>query len=135
MAEKLQGANFTLMDMDFFLHAPQRRDTMLGEIAAAGTGDDQGLLAGILDAFVSRAALLCAGTIAATVIKSGAGKTPGFPVRVVCEGTTFAKTWRLKERVFAWLEKTLTRERGIYFEVAEIDNAITLGAAIAGTVQ
>jgi hypothetical protein len=29
----------------------------------------------------------------------------------------------------------LTEGRGIYFEIAEIDNAITLGAAIAGAAQ
>ncbi|MDR3311867.1 MAG: hexokinase [Spirochaetaceae bacterium] len=132
---KLCAADFGLKDMDGFLHDPRRRDTVLGALAAEGTGDDRALLAGLLDAFVDRSARLAAGIIAAAVIRCGQGADPAAPVRVVCEGTTFAKTWRLKERVRAWLDAVLTRERGLYVEVVEIDNAISLGAAVAGTAN
>ena len=81
-----------------------------------------------------RTARLAAGNIAAAIIKTGKGKNPALPVCVLAEGSTFLKTRHLRDTLFAHLYRTLTQERGIYFDIISLDHAITFGAAIAGTV-
>ena len=70
--------------------------------------------------------------LAAGAIKTGCGKTPDKPICIVCNGTTFYKTPKIKDRTFSYLEEALLKKRGIYFELVEVENDITLGAAIAG---
>ncbi len=123
-----------LKDMDQFFYGAYRADTKLGAIAAAGTEADRETIYLILDAFVERSARLAAGNIAAAVIKSGKGTNPARPVSILCEGTTFLKTHNLRERVVGYLNTVLTEERGIYYEIVAMENAVTLGSAIAGLI-
>ena len=88
----------------------------------------------LLDAFVERSARLAAANIAAVIIKSGKGKNPARPVSVLCEGTTFLRTHNLRERVTGYLNRVLTEERGIWYEIVTMDNAVTLGSAVAGLI-
>ncbi|MDR3284134.1 MAG: hexokinase [Treponema sp.] len=134
-AASFTNAEITLKDMDQFLYFPKRTDTVLGKILANGTGEDAETVYTILDAFVDRAARLAAGLICAAVIKSGRGKNPASPVCVVCEGTTFEKTHNLKPRVLAYVNEALARERRVYCDIIGLENAITLGAAIAGATD
>ncbi|MFI3256933.1 MAG: hexokinase [Spirochaetales bacterium] len=123
---------FTLFDMDRFFYTPYSNKTVLGSAISKGTQDDYDLLFGILDAFVDRCARLTAAIICAAVLKSGKGRSPALPVSVLCEGTTFYKTHGLKSRIHGYLHSELTQKRGCYFEIVTLDNAITLGAAVAG---
>jgi hexokinase len=59
-----------------------------------------------------------------------ARKNPARPVCVVIEGTTVLKTYALRERMYGYLRQTLGSRR-FYFDLITVDNAITLGAAIA----
>jgi hexokinase len=129
------GAKITLKDMDQFLYFPKRTDTVLGAILAQGTPEDAEITYTLLDKFVDRSARLAAALIAAAVIKSGKGKNPASPVCVVCEGTTFDKTHNLKPRVLAYIDETLAKQRHIYAEIRMLENAITMGAAIAGATS
>ena len=71
--------------------------------------------------------------MAAAIIKTGKGKNPSMPVSILCEGTTFYKTHNLKERILGYLNTELIQKRRIYYEALSLDNnAITLGAALAG---
>jgi hexokinase len=110
---------------------------VIGAILAAGQGTakDAEIVYTLLDKFVDRCARFAAALIAAAVIKSGKGKNPASPVCVVCEGTTFEKTHNLKPRVLAYIDETLAKQRKIYAEVVMLENAITLGAAIAGAAN
>ena len=121
-----------LKDMDQFFYGPYRTDTKLGAILAKGNEADREIAFRILDAFVERSARLAAANIAAAIIKSGKGGNPARPVSVLCEGTTFLKTHNLRERVTGYLNKALTDERGIWYEIVTMDNAVTLGSAVAG---
>jgi hexokinase len=121
-----------LKDMDQFFYGPYRTDTKLGAILAKGSEADRETAFRILDAFVERSARLAAANIAAAIIKSGKGGNPARPVSVLCEGTTFLKTHNLRERVTGYLNKALTEERGIWYEIVTMDNAVTLGSAVAG---
>jgi len=123
-----------LKDMDQFFYGPYRTDTRLGAILAKGSETDREIAFRILDAFVERSARLAAANIAAVIIKSGKGTNPARPVSVLCEGTTFLRTHNLRERVVGYLNAVLTEERGIWYEIVTMDNAVTLGSAVAGLI-
>lgn len=124
--------DFTLFDMDRFLYTPFKTDTVLGAALAKGTPEDYDTLYFILDIFVDRCARLVCAITAAAVIKTGRGKNPSMPVSILCDGTTFYKTHNLKERILGHLNTELIQKRRIYYEALSLDNAITLGAALAG---
>lgn len=123
-----------LKDMDQFFYGPFRTDTKLGAILSKGTDDDRETAFRLLDAFVERSARLAAANLAASVIKSGKGLNPAKPVSLLCEGTTFIRTHNLRERVVGYLNQVLTEERGLSYEIVTMDNAVTLGSAIAGLI-
>ncbi|MBN2810316.1 MAG: hexokinase [Spirochaetales bacterium] len=123
-----------LKDMDQFFYGPYRTDTKLGAILAAGNEADRETAFRLLDAFVERSARLAAANIAAAIIKSGKGTSPVRPVSVLCEGTTFLRTHNLRERVTGYLNQALTEERGIWYEIVTMENAVTLGSAVAGLI-
>lgn len=123
-----------LKDMDQFFYGPYRTDTKIGAILTGGTEADREITFRILDAFVERSARLAAANIAAVIIKSGKGLNPARPVSVLCEGTTFLKTHNLRDRVTGYLNEVLTAERGISYEIVTMDNAVTLGSAVAGLI-
>lgn len=123
-----------LKDMDQFFRGPYRTDTKLGGILAKGTEADRETAFRILDALVERSARLAAANIAAVIIKSGKGLSPVRPVSVLCEGTTFLRSHNLRERVTGYLNTVLTEERGIWYEIVTMDNAVTLGSAVAGLI-
>ncbi len=129
---KLDGLE--LKDMDQFFYGPYRTDTKLGSLLASGTEEDREKAFRLLDAFVERSARLAAANIAAVIVKSGKGKNPARPVSVLCEGTTFLRTHNLRDRVTGYLNRVLTEERGIWYEIVTMDNAVTLGSAVAGLI-
>jgi hexokinase len=141
VAPALESLRLEMSDVDAFLYAPHRGDTLLGAILrggdkAAANANDAALIFGILDAFVDRCARIAAVLIAASVIKGraamGAGADPTRPVCVVTEGTTFVRSWRLRERTAAYLDEVLWRRRALATELVTVENAVTLGAAVAG---
>ncbi len=123
-----------LKDMDQLFYTPYRTDTKLGAILAKGTDTDRETAYRILDAVVERSARLAAANIAAAIVRSGKGRNPVKPVCVLCEGTTFLKTHNLRNRVIGYLNEVLTEQRGIWFELVSMDNAVTLGTAVAGLI-
>lgn len=123
-----------LKDMDQLFYTPYRTDTKLGALLDSGTETDREIAYRILDAIVERSARLAAANIAASILKSGKGKSPVKPVCVLCEGTTFLKTHNLRNRVIGYLNEVLTEQRGIWYELVSMDNAVTLGSAVAGLI-
>ncbi len=123
-----------LKDMDQFFYGPFRTDTRLGAILQSGSDTDREIAFRLLDSLVERSARLSAANIAAVIIKSGRGFNPAVPVCVLCEGTTFLKTHNLRERVTGYLNQVLTEQRGIWYEIVTMDNAVTFGSAVAGLI-
>lgn len=117
-----------LMQTDSFMHAPQESE--LGSLCA--TQEDAAALFELLDAVLDRAARYATAMISAAVLSTGQGRHPSRPVCVLCNGTTFYKTYRMRERIFSYLHRFLTEEHGIHFELVQKEGDITLGAAIAG---
>lgn len=129
-------AELSLADIGAFLDSPYSVHTPLGALLADSTSgsteDDRETLYRILDELVMRTARLSAANIAAAAIKTGKGKNPAAPICILAEGTTFLKMHHLRDAVTAHLYRVLTHERGIYFEIVTLDNAIILGTALAG---
>lgn len=125
----IQG--LSLIDADSFLHAPYGDRGALCIAAKKGTDLDRTRLFELMDAFMDRAASIAAGILCACVVKSRRGDDPCRPVCLFCDGTTFYKTYRMKERVESYADAYLS-PRGLHYAVTGADNGITLGSAIAG---
>lgn len=132
----LKIESLTLIELSAFLQGPYGTNSVLGAKAMeSATPEDYDMLFQLLDAVVERSARLSAAILAACVIKSGRGTKSCEPVCILCNGTTFFKTYKIKERVQGYLEDLLVKERGLYYQIISRDNDITLGAAIAGLIK
>ena len=126
----------TFIDLDKFLHNPFNVDCVLGKIAVEKANEeDVDKLFQLCDAIVERSARCSAAILIACVLQTEAGKNAAMPVSILCDGTTFHKTFMIKERVTAYLEEILTKDLGIYWRILSCDNDITLGAAICGLID
>ncbi len=134
-AKILSLESLTLIEVDQFLHAPYNAESTIGKILAEnGKDSDYEFVFGVLDAIVERSARYAAAILFSAVIQTGAGADPTKPVCILCNGTTYHKTYKIADRVKGYLEELLTRQRGLYWDIIAVDNDITLGAAIAGTI-
>lgn len=128
---ELQSLN--LIEIDSYLHTPLNTKSPLGEIMAqCGDAQDKENLFELIDAIFERSARRAAAILCAAVIQSGKGTSSNSPVCILCDGTTFHKTYKIRSRVEGYLESVLTKERTLYWEIESCDNDITLGTAIAG---
>ena len=126
----------TLIEMDKFLHHPYDSGCLLGKIACELASDyDVDKMFQILDAIAERSARYSAAILTACAIKTGEGKNAAKPICILCDGTTFFKTYKVRERVYGYLDEVLTRQLGIYWNIVSCDNDITLGAAISGLID
>ena len=131
---KLEG--LTLIEMDKFLHHPYDKECLLGKLLCDyGTDDDADKIFQILDAIAERSARYSAAILTACAIQTGEGKNAAKPICILCDGTTFFKTYKVRERVYGYLDEVLTRQLGIYWNIVSCDNDITLGAAISGVID
>ena len=134
--ELLKLEPLTLIEMDKFLHGPFNKDCALGKLACeVATEDDLDMLYQLLDAVVERSARCSAAILTACAIQTGQGKNAAHPVCILCNGTTFYKTWMVNNRVHAYLDEILTNKLGIYWEIVSAENDITLGTAISGLIE
>ena len=97
-----------------------------------GNEEDATALYKILKSIIERAGKLTAINLTAAVLSSGQGLEPRNPVVINADGTTFYKTAFLEFYTRLYLDEILEKKNGRYFEIVQIDNSPTLGAAIAG---
>ena len=134
--ELLKLEPLTLIEMDKFLHGPFNKDCALGKLACeVATEEDCDMLYQLLDAVVERSARCSAAILTSCAIQTGAGKNAAHPICILCNGTTFYKTWMVNNRVHAYLDEILTNKLGIYWEIVSAENDITLGTAISGLIE
>ena len=135
LSEKLLALDsLTLIEFDQYLHAPEADSTLGSLVKQYAQGDDGEILFELLDAVAERSARRAAAILSACVVQSGAGVDSSAPVCILCNGTTFHKTYKVKDRVLGYLEEVLTVQRDLHWEVVWQDNDITLGTAIAGLI-
>lgn len=126
----------SLIEVDKFLHSPYSEDSILGSIAKTkATEQDCDIMFQILDAIVERSARYAAAILTACAIQTGGGKIASKPICILCDGTTFFKTYMILERVNGYLDDILTNQLGIYWKIVSCDNDITLGTAISGLID
>lgn len=127
----------TLIELDSFLHAPHGKENTIGALlASSGSEDDAVRVFELLDAVVERSASYSAALLCALIQASGGGHSPLEPVCVLCNGTTFYKTYRMQERIVCNINKYLGCEgQTLYYELISKDNDITLGTAIGGLIS
>lgn len=89
----------------------------------------------IIDALIDRASLVVAANLASAVLKTGKGKSADKPVLITVEGTTFYKLRNLKERFESYLSDYLSGDKERYVELANIDRASLMGAALAAQIN
>lgn len=127
----LEIQEISLKDTDLFLNFPYSSENLFGKLLSEnGNESDYIQLYEILDALMERCARLASAILIANVIKSEEGKNPTKPVCIVCNGTTFYKTYKVKERIVSYLEELLVK-KSYYYELLSVDDDITLGTAIA----
>lgn len=132
----LELSSLTLIETSAFVEGPYNTNFVLAKILAeCGTQEDYDFIFQLIDAIVERSARYSATILAACVIQSGAGTLPAKPVCILCNGSTFYKTYKIPERVKGYLEEILTRQKGLYWNIVTVENDITLGAAIGGLIE
>ena len=126
----------TLIEMDKYLHSPYNKDCILGKLACeVATPLDCDMLFQLLDAVAERSARCSAAILTACAIQTGEGKNASMPICILCNGTTFYKTYKVRERIYGYLDQILTSQLGIYWDIVSCENDITLGTAISGLID
>ncbi len=125
-----------LIEVSAYLASPYDKNTVLGKIACEiATEEDNDRMFQILNAIVERSARYAAAILIACSLQTGEGKNASKPICILCDGTTFFKTYMIKERVYGYLDEILTKQLGIYWKIVSCENDITLGAAISGLID
>lgn len=93
---------------------------------------DRARMLEIAQAVVEKAAKLTAACITASVLQSGAGIGKEKPVALNIDGTTYYQTKGLKEAVERYLQRYLEGRYRRFIRLLHVEDAPTIGAAIAG---
>jgi hexokinase len=119
-------------DINDFMSYPEAKTGLLS--SALQSEGDEGIATAyyLIDRLIERAAKLTAINLSSVAIKSGKGHNPCRPVCIVAEGTTFYQLKSLKQRIEYYLKDYLVNEKGVFFEIINVENATLIGAAIAG---
>jgi hexokinase len=132
-AEKLKEIKeISTKDVNDFMSYPQGRGGPLSSALKTASQDDLATTYYLIDRLIERAAKLTAINLSSAAIKSGKGHNPCRPVCIVAEGTTFYQLKSLKQRVEYYLKDYLVSQKGIFYEIINVENATLIGAAIAG---
>lgn len=132
-AEKLKEIKeISTKDVDDFMSYPEAKGGPLSSALQSAGEEDLATTYYLIDRLIERAAKLTAVNLSSVAIKSGKGKNPCRPVCIVAEGTTFYQLKSLKQRVEYYLKDYLVNQKGIFYEIINVENATLIGAAIAG---
>jgi hexokinase len=132
-AEKLKKIKeLSTKDVDDFMSYPQGKGGPLSSALKTASEEDLATAYYLIDRLIERAAKLTAINLSSVAIKSGKGQNPCRPVCIVAEGTTFYHLKSLKQRVEYYLKDYLVNEKGVFYEIINVENATLIGAAIAG---
>ena len=118
-------------DASNFAHG-ENDQNKIGNLCNQALSDtDKDIIRSVYNSVVDRAALFTSVNIMVGVVKSGEGTEAAHPVCVNIDGSTYEKTYGLKEKVQERLE-IMTKERGLHIKCISTDEAPIVGAAIAG---
>jgi hexokinase len=124
-------ASLSTRELNDFLLYPDRADHALGAACQGAPQDDARALYVLCDTIVERAAALVAVNLAGIVLKTGRGRDPRYPVCITVDGTTFWQLRTFRFRVESWMRRLLSGDLERAWEIASVEDAPLLGAAIA----
>jgi hexokinase len=127
-----QIKEITTKDVNDFMSYPQGGSGPLSSALKTASPEDLATAYYLIDRLIERAAKLTAINLSAAAIKSDKGHNPSRPVCIVAEGTTFYHLKSLKQRVEYYLKDYLVNQKGVFYEIINVENATLIGAAIAG---
>ncbi|HEY9594831.1 MAG TPA: hexokinase, partial [Spirochaetia bacterium] len=130
-AELDRVPSLSTRELNDFLHYPDTPTNPLAVVCSHLTDDEARGIYTVCDAVVERAALLVAVDLGSCVLKTGRGLDPRFPVCLTVDGTTFWQMLGFKSRVESYLRVLLSGGNARAWEIASVDDAPLLGAAIA----
>lgn len=118
-------------DFDDFIANPFQVGTAFDAIPL--NDDDRRMIRDLGTPVLVRAARLTAINIAAAVIRCGEGRDSLHPVCVTIDGSTYYKTKsvQFRSRIEADL-RAILEPRGIHYDLISVEDAPTVGAAVAG---
>jgi hexokinase len=128
----LEGVtSLSTRELNDFLLYPDRPDHALGAACQGASADDARALYMLCDTIVERAAALVAVNLAGIVLKTGRGRDPRYPICITSDGTTFWQLRTFRLRVESWMRRLLSGDHERAWEIASVEDAPLLGAAIA----
>ncbi len=128
----------TTIELCHFLMYPTSQEHILGKLATQALQEnkenaqqDTQALYYTCQLLIERAAKLFACAISAVLLKSEAGLSPLEPACIVIDGTTFYALKNFKFLTEYYLKEILKEDNLRYYEIARVESASLLGAAIA----
>jgi len=118
-------------ELNDFLLYPDGSDNPLGAVCSRVPAEDARALYRLCDALVGRAAALVAMNLCALVLKTDRGRDPRYPICITADGSTFWQLRSFRMRVESHMRGFLTGKNERAWEIASVDDAPLLGAAIA----
>ncbi len=120
------------IESDDFMHNPRKGKSPLTQLIKHP--EDITTVVAIIDGVVERATKLAACNLSAVVLRGNAGEDPSLPICINADGTTFYKNHNFAVRVHRYLQEFLVEKHHRYYEIIQVDNSPTLGAALAGAL-
>ena len=130
----LQAEELSTIDVNYFMRWPYG-DNLFSKICDITGQNDRATLYHLFDCLVERAAKLVATNLIAVVLKTGKGQDPSRPVCITADGSSFYKLKNFKRKLEYYLEIHLIKERRLYYEFVEVENANLTGSAIAALAK
>lgn len=126
-----QNCTFDFKTINEFLLGEKNSENKISSLLkeSSATEDDVYLLKQITLQFINRTARIITSALISVALKTKKGLDSKKPICIVTEGTTFRKTYRLKDMVEKLLYEHLTKKYSIYFELHSIENAVAIGTA------
>jgi hexokinase len=118
-------------ELNDFLHNPDTPTNPLAVLCGHLDDEEARGIYTICDSVVDRAALLVAVDLGSAVLKTGKGRDPRFPICITVDGTTFWQLRTFRSRVESFMRLLLRGDKARAWEIAAVDDAPLLGAAIA----
>ena len=118
-------------DVDDYLFYPPKNG-ILAELIKDMSLIDKITTYYLFENLVERAAILASIVLAASIIKLDKGRNPCNPVCIIAEGRSFYNLNNFQSRVDYYLKQILNAKGNYYYEINKVNNAILLGAAVAG---
>ncbi len=118
-------------ELNDFLLYPDGNDNPLGAVCGRVPAEDAQALYRLCDTLVERAAALVAMNLCALVLKTDKGRDPRYPICITADGSTFWQLRSFRMRVESHMYRFLAGKNARAWEVASVEDAPLLGAAIA----